>query len=236
MSKWTFDGVTLSRNPIVWEPVHEYTHTEEIVFDDGRIGHLTKEVPFRSVTIRCAFDKLNASETSFLRGLHDKEFWIVTDVPGEEWRVRITSFNPVWNMRGPTDTNRRFDVAMDLRCTWPFARNAVVNGPTLRNPNVSWDILVEGNADTWNLLVEITGSVTNPKIVNVTTGKYSQYLGTLSNETLAINMLDRWATVGATDKTHLVTGFFPLKKGTNTIRYEGSASATVTLTWYPCNL
>jgi hypothetical protein len=249
--KWTWNGITLTQNPIVWEPSHDRSGLKKtITLDDGRVGKLSVEIPCPTVNIRCAFDKVTNEVKKFFHDI-EGEFWVESDVrnddlttdPRNQWKVEIVTFSPSWNMKGPTGQDRRFDLAMDLVSRWPYAKDASTNGPTERANLDTWNISVGGNHETWNCLVEITGiqvsgnDSTNPKLTDLTTGKYVQYTGIVGNgQTLIINMLERSAVLAGSDVTHLISSFWPLAKGTNSLKFEcsGSAKANVKLAWYPC--
>ncbi len=237
MAKWKFDNKQLTRNPLVWQVTHDWDELhKEVRLEDGSAGLLSNERPYPSLSIKCAFDKIPHDEQSYLRGLAAKEFWIESDVPNEEWLVRIVSFSPSWNMKGPTGEDRRFDLAMDLKSTWPFSKTIATDGPTARNNGAVWAINVDGNYRTWNFTIDIiaTSTIENPKITNLTTGRTTQYNGTiLDGQTLRINMLTKSASIGGADRSGRLSGVFPLEVDANSIKYEGVA-ATIRLTWCAC--
>jgi hypothetical protein len=239
VAKWKFDGEQLTRNPLVWQVAHDWGELhKEVRLDDGSVGLLSNERPYPSLSIKCAFDKIPHDEQMYLRGLAPKEFWIESDVPGEEWLVRIASFSPSWNMKGPTGEDRRFDLAMDLKSTWPFSKTIATDGPTARNNGAVWAINVDGNYRTWNFTIDIiaTSTIENPKITNLTTGRTTQYNGTiLDGQTLRTSMLTKSASIGGSDRSGMLNGVFPLEVGVNSLKYEGAA-ATIKLTWCPCFL
>ena len=103
---------------------------------------------------------------------------------------------------------------------------------------VSNDTFLINNAGTFPTLptIVITGPVSNPTIVNTTTGQTIKFLITLDTlDTLTVNFAERTVMLNSTASRYYtkVGDFFELKKGDNSLKYiaNGYTASTATVSW-----
>ena len=176
-------------------------------------------------------DQLRGHLSSILRA---DGTWQWTPAGGSARQRTVRLFQPPMLGNEPGVTLRSFQFG--LICADPLAYSQTQTTSGLAGQGTAFTVTNGGTVETWPVL-RVTGPATNPKVVNVTTGKtieldassYTVASGTYVDiDTRAETIVDSAGASQLSKMDMTVSTFWPLKSGANSVRLDATGTGAGT--------
>lgn len=261
--KWTFAGVDLSSYATLVASVAGADEMPPLRGDDaaktGLTGrqYLAKLLDYRRVTLVLFVSSLSASGVdggaaqarTNLDALYAvlaprAQAALVRTMPDASTRQAQAECVAVNNFQDPV-AHHAFILSAEFRLTDPWWYGASTTGPgsTSINANPKDITFVNpGSARNHRLLIDITGSITNPRVTNQTTGAFVQFTGTVGASKHLL--IDPYAFTITNDGADVIGSlshgptvpWLDIVPGSQVFRVTGGTTGSIVITAWPAYL